>query len=47
MFFLKKPRYEIVKESAVRLLLNQVLSLSDEDFYKLLKRKVKKKNACA
>ncbi|PWA61192.1 transcription termination factor [Artemisia annua] len=42
-----KPRYEIVKESAVRLLLNQVLSLSDEDFYKLLKRKVKKKNACA
>ncbi|XP_071731162.1 transcription termination factor MTERF5, chloroplastic [Rutidosis leptorrhynchoides] len=42
-----KPRYEIVKESAVRLLLNQVLSLSDEDFQKLLKRKVKKKNACA
>nr|XP_043615176.1 transcription termination factor MTERF5, chloroplastic [Erigeron canadensis] len=42
-----KPRHEIVKESAVRLLLNQVLSLSDEDFYKLLKRKVKKKNACA
>ncbi|CAI9283385.1 unnamed protein product [Lactuca saligna] len=42
-----KVRYEVVKESGVRLLLNQVLSLSDEDFYKLLKRKVKKKNACA
>lgn len=42
-----KTRYEVVKESGVRLLLNQVLSLSDEDFYKLLKRKVKKKNACA
>ncbi|KAL4581533.1 hypothetical protein LXL04_006055 [Taraxacum kok-saghyz] len=42
-----KVRYEVVKESGVRLLLNQILSLSDEDFYKLLKRKVKKKNACA
>ncbi|KAF5765921.1 putative transcription regulator mTERF family [Helianthus annuus] len=42
-----KPRHEIVRESGVRLLLNQVLSLSDEDFQKLVKRKVKKKNACA
>ncbi|KAI3761888.1 hypothetical protein L1987_52311 [Smallanthus sonchifolius] len=42
-----KPRHEIVKESGVQLLLNQVLSLSDEDFNKLVKRKVKKKNACA
>ncbi|XP_076932344.1 transcription termination factor MTERF5, chloroplastic-like [Bidens hawaiensis] len=42
-----KPRHEFVKESGVQLLLNQVLSLSDEDFQKLVKRKVKKKNACA
>ncbi|XP_024978822.1 transcription termination factor MTERF5, chloroplastic isoform X2 [Cynara cardunculus var. scolymus] len=42
-----KRRHEIVKESGVRLLLNQVLSLSDEDFDRVLKRKVKKKNACA
>ncbi|XP_059640771.1 transcription termination factor MTERF5, chloroplastic [Cornus florida] len=37
-----KPRYATVKESGVRLLLNQVLSLSDLEFDKALKRKIKK-----
>ncbi|KAA8531089.1 hypothetical protein F0562_005798 [Nyssa sinensis] len=37
-----KPRYVIVRESGVRLLLNQVLSLSDREFDKALKRKIKK-----
>ncbi|XP_057465102.1 transcription termination factor MTERF5, chloroplastic-like isoform X2 [Actinidia eriantha] len=37
-----KPRYAIVEESGVRLLLNQVLSLSDSEFDKALKRKIKK-----
>ncbi|KAL3521707.1 hypothetical protein ACH5RR_019856 [Cinchona calisaya] len=38
-----KPRYAIVKEKGVRLLLNQVLSLSGPEFDKALRRKVKKK----
>lgn len=37
-----KPRYAIVRESGVRLLLNQVLSLSESGFEKALKRKMKK-----
>lgn len=37
-----KPRYARVKESGVRLLLNQVLSLSGSDFDKALKKKMKK-----
>nr|XP_027109967.1 transcription termination factor MTERF5, chloroplastic isoform X4 [Coffea arabica] len=39
-----KPRYAIVKEHGVRLLLNQVLSLSGPEFDKALRRKVKKKH---
>lgn len=38
-----KPRYSIVTECGVKLLLNQVLSLSDAEFDKALKRKLKKK----
>lgn len=38
-----KPRYKQVKDSGVRLLLNQVLSLSDVEFDKALKRKMKKR----
>ncbi|XP_058090873.1 transcription termination factor MTERF5, chloroplastic isoform X2 [Magnolia sinica] len=37
-----KPRYARVKECRVRLLLNQVLSVSDSEFEKVLKRKVMK-----
>ncbi|XP_030953638.1 transcription termination factor MTERF5, chloroplastic [Quercus lobata] len=37
-----KPRYALVKESGVSLLLNQVLSLSYSDFEKVLDKKVKK-----
>ncbi|XP_052190490.1 transcription termination factor MTERF5, chloroplastic isoform X2 [Diospyros lotus] len=37
-----KPRYTIMMSSGVRLLLNQVLSLSDGEFHKALKRKIKK-----
>ncbi|KAJ8649734.1 hypothetical protein MRB53_002757 [Persea americana] len=37
-----KPRYARVVKSGVRLLLNQVLSVSDSEFEKILKRKVKK-----
>ncbi|WCJ27494.1 Mitochondrial transcription termination factor family protein [Euphorbia peplus] len=37
-----KPRYALVKESGVRLLLNQILSLSYENFDKTLRRKIKK-----
>uniref|UniRef100_A0A2P2K596 Transcription termination factor MTERF5, chloroplastic n=1 Tax=Rhizophora mucronata TaxID=61149 RepID=A0A2P2K596_RHIMU len=37
-----KPRYALVKESGVKLLLNQVLSLSYDDFDKALKKKMKK-----
>ncbi|XP_050233760.1 transcription termination factor MTERF5, chloroplastic isoform X2 [Mercurialis annua] len=37
-----KPRYALVKEANVKLLLNQVLSLSYDDFDKVLKRKIKK-----
>lgn len=37
-----KPRYATVRESGVRLLLNQVLSLSESEFDKALKRKMKK-----
>ncbi|KAF8390611.1 hypothetical protein HHK36_025138 [Tetracentron sinense] len=37
-----KPRYAQVKECGVRLLLNQVLSVSDLEFDKALKRKMKK-----
>lgn len=39
-----KPRYAIVKEKGVKLLLNQVLSLSGPEFDKALSRKVKKKH---
>ncbi|KAL3829507.1 hypothetical protein ACJIZ3_018309 [Penstemon smallii] len=38
-----KPRYEIVKKCEVKLLLNQMLSLSEDDFLKLLKKKMEKK----
>lgn len=37
-----QPRYEIVKKSGVRLLLNQVLSLSDRNFDIVLKKKLNK-----
>ncbi|KAK9272623.1 hypothetical protein L1049_002999 [Liquidambar formosana] len=37
-----KPRYALVKECGVKLLLNQVLSLSDSEFNKALERKMKK-----
>ncbi|GKV41354.1 hypothetical protein SLEP1_g48895 [Rubroshorea leprosula] len=37
-----KPRYAIVQEHGVRLLLNQVLSLSSQNFDKALKKKLKK-----
>ncbi|CAK7328274.1 unnamed protein product [Dovyalis caffra] len=37
-----KPRYAIVKEAGVKLLLNQVLSLSYDNFDKVLKAKMKK-----
>ncbi|MQL05662.1 hypothetical protein EI015_26700, partial [Escherichia coli] len=37
-----KPRYARMKESGVRLLLNQVLSLSGSDYDKALKKKMKK-----
>ncbi|CAH8372954.1 unnamed protein product [Eruca vesicaria subsp. sativa] len=38
-----KPRYELVKRSGVRLLLNQVLSLSGVEFEKVVKKKMLKK----
>ena len=38
-----KPRYALVRKCGVKLLLNQVLSLSDKEFHKALKRKLKKK----
>ncbi|CAN8232128.1 unnamed protein product [Cochlearia groenlandica] len=38
-----KPRYELVKRSGVRLLLNQVLSLSGIEFEKVVKKKIMKK----
>ncbi|XP_042001490.1 transcription termination factor MTERF5, chloroplastic-like [Salvia splendens] len=37
-----KPRYEIMTKCGVKLLLNQMLSLSEEDFHKLLKKKMEK-----
>lgn len=37
-----KPRYAIVRDRGVKLLLNQVLSLSDIEFHKVLKRKSEK-----
>nr|GMC46286.1 transcription termination factor MTERF5, chloroplastic [Ipomoea batatas] len=37
-----KPRYAIMIDNGVRLLLNQLLSLSDDDFDKALKKKLKK-----
>ncbi|KAL1200070.1 Transcription termination factor MTERF5 [Cardamine amara subsp. amara] len=37
-----KPRYELVKRSGVRLLLNQVLSLSGVEFEKVVKKKIMK-----
>ncbi|KAJ4834301.1 hypothetical protein Tsubulata_034314 [Turnera subulata] len=37
-----KPRYRIVKESGVKLLLNQVLSLTSQKFYIALEKKLKK-----
>ncbi|CAK9188175.1 unnamed protein product [Ilex paraguariensis] len=39
-----KLRYSIVREKGVKLLLNQVLSLSNSEFDKALKRKLKKKS---
>lgn len=38
-----KPRYALVKKSGVRLLLNQILSLSSHDFDKVVKKKLEKK----
>lgn len=38
-----KPRYALVRQCGVKLLLNQVLSLSDMEFDKAVKRKLKKK----
>lgn len=40
-----KPRYARVKGHSVRLLLNQILSLSSDDFDKALKKKVEKKHS--
>ncbi|XVE60052.1 hypothetical protein DITRI_Ditri05aG0095900 [Diplodiscus trichospermus] len=37
-----KPRFAVVKESGVKLLLNQVLSLSSRNFEKALEKKMKK-----
>ncbi|KAF9600726.1 hypothetical protein IFM89_011413 [Coptis chinensis] len=37
-----KPRYALVKESGAKLLLNQVLSVSDREFDRILKMKIKK-----
>ncbi|RZC74652.1 hypothetical protein C5167_050129 [Papaver somniferum] len=37
-----KPRYAQVRESGVKLVLNQVLSISGSEFEKLMKRKIKK-----
>lgn len=37
-----KPRYAIMTECGVKLLLNQMLSLSEDDFHKLLKKKMQK-----
>ncbi|CAA2954012.1 transcription termination factor MTERF5, chloroplastic [Olea europaea subsp. europaea] len=37
-----KPRYEIMRKCGVKLLLNQMLSVSEEDFHKLLKKKTEK-----
>ncbi|KAI3950705.1 hypothetical protein MKW92_010925 [Papaver armeniacum] len=37
-----KPRYAQVKESGTKLLLNQILSVSEADFNKVLKKRVKK-----
>lgn len=37
-----KPRYGLVVENGVQLLLNQVLSLSDENFHAAVQRKLKK-----
>lgn len=38
-----KPRYAIMMKCGVKLLLNQMLSLSEEDFHKALKKKMEKK----
>ncbi|KAL8462309.1 hypothetical protein ACS0TY_033384 [Phlomoides rotata] len=38
-----KPRYEIMRKCGVPLLLNQMLSLSDDDFHILLKKKMERK----
>ena len=37
-----KPRFVIMKKSGVKLLLNQVLSLSSSNFEEALKKKMKK-----
>ncbi|KAI5657543.1 hypothetical protein M9H77_26336 [Catharanthus roseus] len=37
-----KPRYAIVEENGVKLLLNQVLSLSDQEFDKAVRKKLEK-----
>ncbi|KAL3644041.1 Transcription termination factor mterf5, chloroplastic [Castilleja foliolosa] len=38
-----KPRYENLRQCGVKILLNQMLSLSEDDFQKLLKKKMEKK----
>lgn len=38
-----KPRYEIMRKCEVQLLLNQMLSLSDDDFHILLEKKMQRK----
>lgn len=38
-----KPRYEIMSKSGVKMLLNQMLSLSEDDFHKLLNKKMQRK----
>lgn len=37
-----KPRYKLVRESGISLLLNQLLSLSGQDFEKLLRKKLER-----
>lgn len=37
-----KPRYEIMRKHRIKLLLNQMLSLSEQDYHTLLKKKMQK-----
>ncbi|XP_073039089.1 transcription termination factor MTERF5, chloroplastic-like [Primulina eburnea] len=37
-----KPRYEIMRKHSIKLLLNQMLSLSEQDYHTLLKKKMQK-----